>query len=131
MGAAGVVCASGDWGEGRVTTAVGRVVAATAAHFGTPNILSRDRHKTVAFARQVAIYICRCYVRPTPSYPELGRWFGLDHTTAMAAVKRIERQRPGVDNVLREIRLAIGRGLADHAPAGENRSCSVAVEACS
>ncbi len=117
-------------------TAIGLVTAASAAHFGTPNILSRDRHKTVALARQVALYICRSYVRPTPSYPELGRWFGLDHSTVMAAVRRIERRRPELDLAIREIRqaaMASGAPSLDRhlSPASPVAPCSSGAEACS
>ncbi|MCA9646794.1 MAG: chromosomal replication initiator protein DnaA, partial [Myxococcales bacterium] len=56
-------------------------------HFRLTNaeLLSKDRHKSVAFARQVAMYLCRQRLRC--SYPELGRSFGnRDHTTVMSAV---------------------------------------------
>ena len=45
-------------------------------HFRLTNaeLLSKDRHKSVAFARQVAMYLCRQRLRC--SYPELGRSFG-------------------------------------------------------
>ena len=52
-------------------------------------MISKDRHKSVAFARQVAMYICR--QRLKCSFPELGRAFGnRDHTTVMNAVRRVE-----------------------------------------
>ncbi|MBX3183193.1 MAG: chromosomal replication initiator protein DnaA [Polyangiaceae bacterium] len=55
-------------------------------------LLSKDRHKSVAFARQVAMYLCRQRLRC--SYPELGRSFGnRDHTTVMSAVRRVEALR--------------------------------------
>jgi chromosomal replication initiator protein len=67
---------------------------AVCSHFrlSTAELLSKDRHKSVAFARQVAMYLCR--QRLKCSYPELGRAFGnRDHTTAMSAVKRVEGLR--------------------------------------
>jgi chromosomal replication initiator protein len=67
---------------------------AVCGHFRLSNadLLSKDRHKSVAFARQVAIYLCR--QRLKCSYPELGRAFGnRDHTTAMNAVRRVESLR--------------------------------------
>ena len=101
------------------------VVAATAAHFGTPTILDRDRHKSVALARQVAIYICRTYVRPTPSYPELGRWFGgRDHTTIMAAVRRIERRYPELENAIRAIRAEVTRSMSNVIRLSDRRKIS-------
>lgn len=56
------------------------------------DLLSKDRHKSVAFARQVAMYLCR--QRLKSSFPELGRAFGnRDHTTVMSAVRRVETLR--------------------------------------
>ncbi len=99
----------------RRSTAIGRIVAATAAHFGTPDLLSKSRSKTTALARHVAMYLCRAYVRPGPSYPELARWFGAaDHTTVMHAVQRIEKLRgkdQGVESAIKEIRILMGRGI--------------------
>jgi chromosomal replication initiator protein len=53
------------------------------------DLLSKDRHKSVAFARHVAMYLCK--QRLKCSFPELGRAFGnRDHTTVMSAVRKIE-----------------------------------------
>lgn len=63
-------------------------------HFRVTNaeLMSKDRHKSVAFARQVAMYLCR--QRLKSSFPELGRAFGnRDHTTVMSAVRRVESLR--------------------------------------
>ena len=65
---------------------------AVCGHFRLTNseLLSKDRHKSVAFARQVAMYLCR--QRLKCSFPELGRAFGnRDHTTVMSAVRRVEK----------------------------------------
>jgi chromosomal replication initiator protein len=67
---------------------------AVCSHFRLSNsdLLSKDRHKSVAFARQVAMYLCR--QRLKCSFPELGRAFGnRDHTTVMSAVRRVEAMR--------------------------------------
>jgi chromosomal replication initiator protein len=67
---------------------------AVCSHFRLSNaeLLSKDRHKSVAFARQVAMYLCR--QRLKCSFPELGRAFGnRDHTTVMSAVRRVEQLR--------------------------------------
>jgi chromosomal replication initiator protein len=67
---------------------------AVCSHFKLSNaeLLSKDRHKSVAFARQVAMYLCRQRLRC--SFPELGRAFGnRDHTTVMSAVRRVEQLR--------------------------------------
>jgi chromosomal replication initiator protein len=85
-------------------------------HFRVTNtdLLSKDRHKSVAFARQVAMYLCR--QRLKSSFPELGRAFGnRDHTTVMSAVRRVESLRkrdPQVNAHLEEIerRLSTSEG---------------------
>ncbi len=61
-------------------------------HLRSTDLTSKDRHKTVAFARHVAMYLCK--QRLKCSFPELGRAFGgRDHTTVMSAVRKIEAQR--------------------------------------
>lgn len=55
-------------------------------------LVSKDRHKSVAFARHVAMYLCK--QRLKCSFPELGRAFGnRDHTTVMSAVRKVESLR--------------------------------------
>ena len=52
------------------------------------DLVSKDRHKSIAFARHVAMYLCK--QRLKCSYPEIGRAFGgRDHTTVMSAVRRV------------------------------------------
>jgi chromosomal replication initiator protein len=61
-------------------------------HLRSNDLLSKDRHKSVAFARHVAMYLCKSRLKC--SFPELGRAFGnRDHTTVMSAVRKIESQR--------------------------------------
>ena len=49
-------------------------------HLRSTDLTSKDRHKSVAFARHVAMYLCK--QRLKCSFPELGRAFGgRDHTT--------------------------------------------------
>ena len=58
----------------------------------TADLLSKDRHKSIAFARHVAMYLCK--QRLKCSFPELGRAFGgRDHTTVMSAVRKVEHLR--------------------------------------
>ena len=67
------------------------VVRAVCHHFNlrSSDLLGKDRHRSVAQARHVAIYLCR--QRLKCSYPELGRHFGhRDHTSVMHAVKKVE-----------------------------------------
>jgi chromosomal replication initiator protein len=76
------------------TTSVEDIQRAVCNHFRLSNseLLSKDRHKSVAFARHVAMYLCR--QRLGSSFPELGRAFGnRDHTTVMSAVRRVEALR--------------------------------------
>ena len=80
---------------------------AVCSHFRVTSaeLLSKDRHRSVAFARQVAMYLCR--QRLKSSFPELGRAFGnRDHTTVMSAVRKVESLRktdPQVDAHLEAI----------------------------
>jgi chromosomal replication initiator protein len=61
-------------------------------HLRSNDLLSKDRHKSVAFARHVAMYLCKSRLKC--SFPELGRAFGnRDHTTVMSAVRKIESQK--------------------------------------
>lgn len=63
------------------------------------DLLSKDRHKSIAFARHVAMYLCK--LRLKCSFPELGRAFGnRDHTTVMSAVRKVEALR-GTDPEVR------------------------------
>jgi chromosomal replication initiator protein len=61
-------------------------------HLKSVDLTSKDRHKSVAFARHVAMYLCK--QRLKCSFPEIGRAFGgRDHTTVMSAVRKIQEQR--------------------------------------
>jgi chromosomal replication initiator protein len=74
-------------------------------------LLSKDRHKSVAFARHVAMYLCK--QRLKCSFPELGRAFGnRDHTTVMSAVRKVEQLR-GSDPEVRAHLEAIERKLGN------------------
>ena len=76
-----------------VVVSVDDIQRAVCTHFKLTQqeLLSKDRHKSVAFARQVAMYLCR--QRLKCSFPELGRAFGnRDHTTVMSAVRRVEER---------------------------------------
>ena len=81
-------------------------------HFQLSNseLLSKDRHKSVAFARHVAMYLCQ--QRLKCSFPELGRAFGnRDHTTVMSAVRSVEalrQKRPAGERAPRGDRAEVG-----------------------
>jgi chromosomal replication initiator protein len=56
-------------------------------------MLGRTKAKSAAAARHVVLWAMRTMWVPQPSFPEIGRMLGgRDHTTAMNAVKRIERE---------------------------------------
>ncbi|MBX3228731.1 MAG: chromosomal replication initiator protein DnaA [Labilithrix sp.] len=78
----------------------------------TSDLLSKDRHKSIAFARHVAMYLCK--QRLKCSFPELGRAFGnRDHTTVMSAVRKVEHLRstdPEVRAHLEAIERKLGTG---------------------
>jgi chromosomal replication initiator protein len=80
-------------------------------HLRSTDLVSKDRHKSVAFARHVAMYLCK--QRLKCSFPEIGRAFGnRDHTTVMSAVRKIEAQRDTDPQVRSHIE-ALERKLAD------------------
>jgi chromosomal replication initiator protein len=80
-------------------------------HLRSSDLVSKDRHKSVAFARHVAMYLCK--QRLKCSFPELGRAFGnRDHTTVMSAVRKIEAQRD-TDPEVRAHLEALERKLAN------------------
>jgi len=67
---------------------------AVADYFGLSKaeLLSPSKARRTARPRQIAMYLCRRY---TPSsFPEIARRFNrLDHTTAMFAVRMVEKRR--------------------------------------
>jgi chromosomal replication initiator protein len=67
------------------------------------------RHRSIALPRQVAMYLCRKGLKS--SFPEIGHQFGgKDHTTALAACRKIERML-AEDNMVRAKVEAIERLL--------------------
>jgi len=91
---------------------VADIQRAVGVHFGVKSaaLASKDRHKRVALARHVAMYVCRARLKL--SYPELGRAFGgRDHSTAMSAVTKIALLRAENPEVLADL-LAIDRRLS-------------------
>ncbi|MBK8253887.1 MAG: chromosomal replication initiator protein DnaA [Polyangiaceae bacterium] len=80
-------------------------------HLRSIDLTSKDRHKSIAFARHVAMYLCK--QRLKCSFPEIGRAFGnRDHTTVMSAVRKIEAQRESDPQVRAHIE-ALERKLAE------------------
>jgi chromosomal replication initiation ATPase DnaA len=84
-------------------------------------LLSKDRHKSIARARHVAAWLMR---QTGLSFPEIGRALGgRDHTTAMNSVRRVEAclstdpgDRPILEGMLQRrpaatVRLVLGAGM--------------------
>ena len=67
------------------------------------------RHKALAHARQVAMYLSRRLTKC--SFPEIGVHFAKDHSTVISAVRKVERLRdtdPGVKRELDELEGKLG-----------------------
>lgn len=67
-----------------------QILAAVSAHFQIPvkDLLGAKRHKTVAYARQIAMTLCRQLLGL--SYPALGNLFGgKDHSTVLYSIRKI------------------------------------------
>lgn len=66
-----------------------RIVHECAAESGVPaqDIMGRSQKAKVAHARHVAMFLIH---RKGHSLSEIGRFFGRDHTTVMAAVRKVE-----------------------------------------
>lgn len=57
-------------------------------------LIGPDRHRKFCKARQLLMWEIKTIVKPTVSWPELGRLFGgRDHTTAIHAVRKIAAQK--------------------------------------
>lgn len=75
------------------------------------NLRSKDRRRAVAFARQVAMYLCRELT--DASLPEIGRAFGgRDHSTVLHACTKIsglEASDEDVAHLLWQLRRVLGK----------------------
>lgn len=71
----------------KTTPRTQRIVECVASRFQIPveRVLSAEKTKSVALARMLCVYIMRQHGRPSLSYPELGREFGIDPATARNA----------------------------------------------
>ncbi|HEX3580329.1 MAG TPA: chromosomal replication initiator protein DnaA [Thermoanaerobaculia bacterium] len=88
------------------------ILRVVAAHYGqTPtNLKSKSNAQTIAFPRQVAMYICKELT--DLSYPEIGRVFNnKHHSTVMYSVQKIDEKRQNdqqfarvVENLLKQFR---------------------------
>jgi len=84
------------------------ILRVVATHYGqtVTNLKSKSNAQTVAFPRQVAMYICKELT--DLSYPEIGRVFNnKHHSTVMYSVQKIDEKRQVarvVDNLLKQFR---------------------------
>jgi chromosomal replication initiator protein len=76
------------------------------------DLKSKRRHKNISHPRQVAMYVAREHGRF--SFPEIGSSFGgKDHSTAIHAVKKIERdinENAELKHAVRTIKTNLGIG---------------------
>lgn len=85
---------------------IGDIVAATAADFGVPalRLVSKQRHRDIVFARQVAMFLAREVT--DLSLGEIGEGFRRHHSTVAHAVTRVEHERknnPGLARILERL----------------------------
>ena len=68
------------------------IVLETARKYGMQPMDLKRRHRShkIVHPRQEAMW--RCRNETSHSYPEIGRYFGLDHTTVMSGVERHEKR---------------------------------------
>jgi len=79
------------------------IIRFVAHHYGVKvaDLKGRDNRRSVAFPRQVAMYLLREVLNL--SYPEIARLFGKHHTTVLYSVEQIAQQRrtnPNLDATL-------------------------------
>lgn len=67
-----------------------QIVDAVASYYDMrrTDICGKSRQRRVTRARQLAMFLCRKHL--SASLPEIGRFFGRDHTTVMASVRKVE-----------------------------------------
>lgn len=68
---------------------------------GVEELRGERRVKHVAYARQVAMYLCRTLTQA--SLPEIGKKFNKDHSTVLTSVRKIERLRESNEQLKLEL----------------------------
>ena len=84
-------------------TTPGDIIRFVAHHYGVKvaDLKGRDNRRSVAFPRQVAMYLIREIL--ALSYPEIGKLFAKHHSTVMYSVETITEERrsnPSLDATL-------------------------------
>lgn len=85
-------------------------------------LTGKERHREVALARQMAMYLARTHLGT--SFPQLGVKFnGKDHTTVMAAVRKIEKVKstdPDIAAAIETLVRRLGLGIRSSLGPGSN-----------
>jgi len=82
------------------------IIKVVAAHYGlkVSDLKSKSNARTIAFPRQVAMYICKDLT--DLSYPEIGRLFNdKHHSTVMYSVDKIDQMRQDDNDLSRTIEM--------------------------
>ena len=92
--------------------AIQRVVS-DCFHIHVADLKSRNRTARIAFCRQIAMYLCRKMTGN--SFPNIGKYFGRDHSTVIHAFNLIEH-RVSIDHPFRVTIERIERELKNTSP---------------
>lgn len=84
-----------------------QIIEATADYFGigAEDVTGTARHLNIVRARRCAIGLTRQHCQL--SYPQIGEYFGLDHTTVVYHVRKIEEDSARYAGHLAEIEKAL------------------------
>ena len=83
----------------------------TAFDITKTDIESARRSRSIAYPRQIAMYLCRKLT--TRSLPQIGKFFGnRDHTTVLYAVRKLEEAVASDETLRRDIE-KVERALED------------------
>ena len=92
-----------------------RIAANTAFHYGlgVEDLLVRSNYHRIAYPRQIAMYLCRTMT--VQSLPNIGGFFGRDHSTILFAIRKIKKQREtdhSLDKAIIDIQRALAKPIA-------------------
>lgn len=76
-------------------------VVAARYHLTMKQLRSPKSCRSVAWPRQIAMYLARRHLHH--SYPRIGRFFEMDHSTVVHAVRRVELRMAGDQEVWDEV----------------------------
>lgn len=84
--------------EKRITS---RIVLDAVEKYYKVHLFSKCREPAIVRPRQVAMYLCRQYTRL--SYPQIGKIWGIHHTTVCDNVARVKKMLVALEKDIREI----------------------------